>query len=771
MRLRIAAIQLHYLPAYFDGAEDYLAEPLVSVPSLEDASVAAQIREWRLHLRSTYCRLFLRKLEAIVSYCAAAGCRLLVFPEYSVPVECLDRLRQLSLQLKLAILAGSARMRRNHPGLSSVLPELDVEQVHGRAVATIFDGGHATFITKVHPSRYDPGVGANPAVAGASSGRIVIEGMALRVWICSDFLAAGSPEDCNPDVAVIISNTPALGDFAVRIQDSTEEEAIGRAYRLQKQGHGSVFVNNADRGGTKTFFDNRESASRSMEAADGTWGQCDILGSRVVRCGIPAGTEGIVITDVVKEEKRVAFRQHAVVPIIHCSGPEDSETNDLTELIKACRASGSIESRVRLLRSRVPLSLRGGKQNAVLRAMLADLESRRESVGDADVLDRMFQVCVVHEEAPSLEVWRHRASGVTLDVLRGLPSGSVDARAIQECIDRCLEKAERLEAEPQPAISESAEVALAGPVMATEWLELSGPFRRGIASSRSGSSALTYAVVLVRHLLAAGELGDARRVIDQAQRLRPYFALHVLDDLRAALLVNSPDVASGIASCESFLQKRHEDHEGLRKVCRTSSASLKGSIVAYGFSEVALTLLSAMSPPRPAVFVAECRNRGHIESGSAYAQKIDALGFPVVYVSDATLARVMRQRDNGVGTVLMGFNVAGAGGVINTIGSLGVAILAKEFGVDLVFAGQSFKIVTGARWDGLLKRSLESQGDAWWLDAHEQRRLSTIGVSDPKSDLVPWEFVDRLISEVGVQSGASLKRQFGSTDAIVRNEQ
>ena len=113
-----------------------------------------------------------------------------------------------------------------------------------------------------------------------------------------------------------------------------------------------------------------------------------------------------------------------------------------------------------------------------------------------------------------------------------------------------------------------------------------------------------------------------------------------------------------------------------------------------------------------------------------------------------------------IGCVLMGFNLAGPDGVINCVGSLNVATLGKSFGIEVVFIGQSFKIISGEKWKSLMRKAIEWECNAPWLDESSQERLRTIRILDPKFDLVPWQAIDRIITDDGVSSAKNLEGEW-----------
>lgn len=109
-RIRAAAVQLDYQPAYLGRSFSYLREPAVfqetenglgSLVGFQEISVErARIRRiWIDHMRA--------KLEAILYFCAVREADLVVFPEYSIPLELLPVCLDSSNKRNMVIVAGS----------------------------------------------------------------------------------------------------------------------------------------------------------------------------------------------------------------------------------------------------------------------------------------------------------------------------------------------------------------------------------------------------------------------------------------------------------------------------------------------------------------------------------------------------------------------------------------------------------------------------------------------------------------------------------------
>lgn len=111
--IKVMLAQILYKPAIIDGGLDWLEEPGIYNRSLgvsffslfqkqliDDESIYHSIRE-------NYVEYFQRRLLLIVNWAIEKDVDLLVFPEYSIPYQCLPILYELSKKNNITIIAGS----------------------------------------------------------------------------------------------------------------------------------------------------------------------------------------------------------------------------------------------------------------------------------------------------------------------------------------------------------------------------------------------------------------------------------------------------------------------------------------------------------------------------------------------------------------------------------------------------------------------------------------------------------------------------------------
>jgi hypothetical protein len=109
-RIRVAVAQIDYQPTYLGRSFSYLREATVIDQTENGLSALEQfggIPELRTSIKEIWVGHLQRKLEPILQFCAVHQSDVLVFPEYSIPVEVLPELKKAADARRIAIFAGS----------------------------------------------------------------------------------------------------------------------------------------------------------------------------------------------------------------------------------------------------------------------------------------------------------------------------------------------------------------------------------------------------------------------------------------------------------------------------------------------------------------------------------------------------------------------------------------------------------------------------------------------------------------------------------------
>ncbi|SNR30987.1 ribose 1,5-bisphosphate isomerase [Halorubrum vacuolatum] len=133
------------------------------------------------------------------------------------------------------------------------------------------------------------------------------------------------------------------------------------------------------------------------------------------------------------------------------------------------------------------------------------------------------------------------------------------------------------------------------------------------------------------------------------------------------------------------------------------------------------------------------RNQGHIT-----AEQLRDAGVPVTLIVDSAARRYLDEVDH----VLVGADsIAADGGVINKIGTSGLAVNARERGVPIMTAAQTIKLhpetLTGHTVE------IEMRAEEEVIDPVVRDEIGEIAVENPAFDVTPPRYMDAIVTEHG----------------------
>ena len=133
------------------------------------------------------------------------------------------------------------------------------------------------------------------------------------------------------------------------------------------------------------------------------------------------------------------------------------------------------------------------------------------------------------------------------------------------------------------------------------------------------------------------------------------------------------------------------------------------------------------------------RNQGHIT-----AERLRDIDVPVTLVVDSAARRYLDEVDH----VLVGADsIAADGGVINKIGTSGLAVNARERGVPIMTAAQTIKLhpetLTGHTVE------IEMRDESEVIDDDVRESIGDVAVANPAFDVTPPRYMDAIVTEHG----------------------
>ena len=133
------------------------------------------------------------------------------------------------------------------------------------------------------------------------------------------------------------------------------------------------------------------------------------------------------------------------------------------------------------------------------------------------------------------------------------------------------------------------------------------------------------------------------------------------------------------------------------------------------------------------------RNQGHIT-----AEQLREAGVPVTLIVDSAARRYLDDVDH---VVVGADSIAADGGVINKIGTSGLAVNARERGVPIMTAAQTIKLhpetLTGHTVE------IEMRDEREVIDPGGRAEIGEIAVENPAFDVTPPRYMDAIVTEHG----------------------
>ncbi|OYR70460.1 ribose 1,5-bisphosphate isomerase [Halorubrum ezzemoulense] len=133
------------------------------------------------------------------------------------------------------------------------------------------------------------------------------------------------------------------------------------------------------------------------------------------------------------------------------------------------------------------------------------------------------------------------------------------------------------------------------------------------------------------------------------------------------------------------------------------------------------------------------RQQGHIT-----AEQLRDAGVPVTLIVDSAARRYLDEVDH---VVVGADSIAADGGVINKIGTSGLAVNARERGVPIMTAAQTIKLhpetLTGHTVE------IEMRDESEVIDAETRGEIGEVAVENPAFDVTPPRYMDAIVTEQG----------------------
>jgi ribose 1,5-bisphosphate isomerase len=133
------------------------------------------------------------------------------------------------------------------------------------------------------------------------------------------------------------------------------------------------------------------------------------------------------------------------------------------------------------------------------------------------------------------------------------------------------------------------------------------------------------------------------------------------------------------------------------------------------------------------------RQQGHIT-----AEALREMGVPVTLIVDSAARRYLDEVDH---VVVGADSIAADGGVINKIGTSGLAVNARERGVPIMTAAQTIKLHPETLTGHTVEIEMRSEEEV--IEPGTRDAIGDITVENPAFDVTPPRYMDAIVTEHG----------------------
>jgi ribose 1,5-bisphosphate isomerase len=131
------------------------------------------------------------------------------------------------------------------------------------------------------------------------------------------------------------------------------------------------------------------------------------------------------------------------------------------------------------------------------------------------------------------------------------------------------------------------------------------------------------------------------------------------------------------------------------------------------------------------------------QQGIRTARELSEAGIPVTLIVDSAVSYFMPQVDY----VLLGSDALRREGNVNKIGSLNMALVARNFKKPYYIAASTLKL----DWRKKVEIEMRPPFEVY-------HALKGVKILNPAFDITPWKFVSRIVTEVGVMTPGNLMK-------------
>jgi len=236
------------------------------------------------------------------------------------------------------------------------------------------------------------------------------------------------------------------------------------------------------------------------------------------------------------------------------------------------------------------------------------------------------------------------------------------------------------------------------------------------------------ATTLVSTRPTAVSLPNAVRIVNRYPKTTVAEASETVIKQADEFISHSKDAARRIGQIG---QKRIRNGDTIMTICNSS---------------VAISIIMAAHNAGKNISVIACETRPRLQ-GHITAAQLSAAGIPVSLIVDSAARTFMKEVD----LVITGADaVTITGAVVNKIGTSQLALAAHESRKNFIVAAETYKFAPATVMGDYIEIEERSANEVITPDEIKAKGLSNVTIRNPAFDVTPPEYIDLIVTEIGV---------------------
>lgn len=225
--LRIAYCQISAHPAYCGPNGNYCKEPIYSSDGtiLNELKQINEIDKICLQIENLYIQKFIFKIQQLLHALEGKNIDIIVFPEYTIPAECLPLIYEFCQSQNCICIAASHTIQQSHKNIyERINMNISLDNyINMSCCPIIYPKNKTSFFFKCHKSKWEANMGVDEYAAENNIYTFTYKQQHISILLCIDALHIDVDKK-NTDILIVPAASPSDGCFKNKFESYISKE-------------------------------------------------------------------------------------------------------------------------------------------------------------------------------------------------------------------------------------------------------------------------------------------------------------------------------------------------------------------------------------------------------------------------------------------------------------------------------------------------------------------------------------------------------------------